>query len=173
MFMHPVCRTVSLCKTQTPHPFTAFPRAPAQPLALNCTFCFYEFAYLGHLRLMESRNIGELVHFHLFFFWSFVFLGPHLRYMVVPRLGVELELQLLACTTTTATLDPSQVCDLHHSSRQCQIFNPLREARDWTHNLMVPSWICFCCATMGTPTQTSCYLSSKALKLKKDTTQDL
>ena len=28
---------------------------------------------------------------------------------------------------------------------------PLREARDQTHNLMVPSWIHFLCATVGTP----------------------
>ena len=27
----------------------------------------------------------------------------------------ELELQLLAYTTATATLDPSHICDLHHS----------------------------------------------------------
>ena len=33
----------------------------------------------------------------------FVFLGPHLWYMEIPRLGVESELQLLACTTATAT----------------------------------------------------------------------
>ena len=44
-------------------------------------------------------------------------------------------------------------CDLHHSSRQCQILNPLSNARDRTHNLMVPSWIHFCCTTMGTPKQ--------------------
>ena len=34
-----------------------------------------------------------------FFFFSFVFLGPHPRHMETPRLGVKLELQLLACTT--------------------------------------------------------------------------
>ena len=50
--------------------------------------------------------------------------------MEVPRLGVELELRLLAYTTDTATPDPSRVCELHHSSWQHQIFNPLREARD-------------------------------------------
>ena len=38
------------------------------------------------------------------------------------------------------------------SSRQRQILNPLSEARDWTWNLMVPSWIHFCWATTGTPT---------------------
>ena len=52
--------------------------------------------------------------------------------MEVPRLGVELELQLPANTTATAMLDPSQVCNLHHSSGQHQILNPLREARDPT-----------------------------------------
>ena len=31
------------------------------------------------------------------------------------------------------------------------ILNPLSEARDRTHNLMVASWIRFRCATMGTP----------------------
>ena len=30
--------------------------------------------------------------------------------MAVPRLGVESELQLLTCTITTATQDPSRVC---------------------------------------------------------------
>ena len=37
------------------------------------------------------------------------------------------------------TQDPSRVCNLHHSSRQRQILNPLSKARDQTHNLMVPS----------------------------------
>ena len=57
--------------------------------------------------------------------------------MEVPRLGLESELQLLAYITTTATADPSRFCDLHRSSRQCQILNPLSEARDRTPNLMV------------------------------------
>ena len=47
--------------------------------------------------------------------------------------------------------DLSCICDLQHSSRQCWIFNPLSEARDSTHNLMVPSRIRFHCTTMGTP----------------------
>ena len=56
--------------------------------------------------------------FYNFFF--IVFLGPHPRHIEVPGLRVELELQLLAYTTATATLDPSRVCDLHHSSWQCE-----------------------------------------------------
>ena len=43
----------------------------------------------------------------------FIFLGPHLRYMEVPGLGVELELQLLAyATAITAMPDPSPVYNL-------------------------------------------------------------
>ena len=71
--------------------------------------------------------------------------------MEVPRLGIESELQLPAYTTATATQALSCVRDLHHSSWQHQILNPPSEARDQTHNLMVPSQIHFCCATMGTP----------------------
>ena len=58
--------------------------------------------------------------------------------MGVPRPGVELVLQLLAYTTTTATAmqDPSHVCDLHRSLQQHRILNPLREARDQTCILM-------------------------------------
>ena len=81
---------------------------------------------------------------------SFRFLGPHPWHMGVPRLGVEWELQLLAYTTAAAIPGPS-VCDLHHSSQQRHIPNPLSEDSDQTHILMVPSWICFCCTTTGTP----------------------
>ena len=49
---------------------------------------------------------------------------------------VESELQLPAYTTATATRNPSLVCDIHHSSRQLQILNPLSKARDRTCILM-------------------------------------
>ena len=64
------------------------------------------------------------------FFFFLVFLGPHLRHMVVPRLGVESELQPPAYTTATETLDLSHACDLHHSSQQHCILNPLSKARN-------------------------------------------
>ena len=51
-------------------------------------------------------------------------------HMEVPRLWVESELHLLAFATATATWDPSCICDLHQSSQQCWILNPLSEARD-------------------------------------------
>ena len=67
-------------------------------------------------------------------FFSLFLLALHPQHMEVPRLGVESELQLLAAAT--ATWDPSCYCDLHHRSRQCQILNPLSEARDRTLILM-------------------------------------
>ena len=87
----------------------------------------------------------------IFFFFFFFFLGLHLRHMEIPRLGVESKLQLPAYTIAIATPDPSRICNLHHSSWQHQMLNPLNEARDRTCNLMVPSWIHFRCATTGTP----------------------
>ena len=74
----------------------------------------------------------------------FVFLGQHLWHMVVPRLGVESELQLLAYTTATTMPDPSHVGDPQHSSRQRQILNPLSKTRDGSHVLMDTSQIRFC-----------------------------
>ena len=106
------------------------------------------------------------IHFlHSFFIWPrcpqgiinqsylfiYLFIGPHLQHMEVPRLGVKSELQLPAYTTATATWDPSRICSLHHSSWQCWILNPLSGARNWTLILMDTSWVHYCCATMGTP----------------------
>ena len=80
----------------------------------------------------------------------FFFLGSHPWHMEVPRLGVKSELQMLAYTIVTTTQDLSHICDLHHSSQQCWIPNPLTEARDRTRILMVASQIRFHCATTGT-----------------------
>ena len=95
------------------------------------------------------------LHYVLFFFATFPFffctLGLHAWYMEIPGLGVQSELQPLAYTTATATQDPSCIWDLHWSSWQCWILNPLSKARDWSCNLMVTSQICFHCTTMGTP----------------------
>ena len=64
------------------------------------------------------------------------FLGPLWQHMEVPRLEVQLELQLPAYATATATSDLNHVFNLHHSSQQCQILNPLSRASDGTHILM-------------------------------------
>ena len=71
--------------------------------------------------------------------------------MEIPKLGVELELQLQTYTTAMAIQDLSHICGLHPSSWQCQILNPLSEAGDRTCVLMDASQIHFCWAMMGTP----------------------
>ena len=68
--------------------------------------------------------------FHRVCKYMCIFLELHLSWhMEVPRLGVESELLLPAYTTATAMPDPSHICDLHHSSGQWWILNPLSEAR--------------------------------------------
>ena len=99
-------------------------------------------------KTMAITNIGITASNYPFFF---CFLGPHPWHMEVPLLEVQSELQLP--TYTTATPDPSHVCDLHNSSWQRRILKPLSKARDQTCNLTVPRRICFLCATTGTPTK--------------------
>ena len=92
---------------------------------------------LNQTRILFSSLV--LFHFVLFFF-----LGPHLQPMEVPRPGVESEPQLPACATAEAAQDLSPICNLHHSSRQHWIHNPLSEARDQTRILMDTSWVRYC-----------------------------
>ena len=65
--------------------------------------------------------------FSFFFFFFFFFLGPHPQHM-----------ESYSCQPTPQLM-------------QRRILNPLSEAKDPTRNLMVPSWIHFRGATMGTP----------------------
>ena len=66
----------------------------------------------------------------------------HLQQMEVPRLGIELELQLLVYVIATGTRDPCHTCNLYHSSWKHQILNTLSGARDQTHILMDTSGVC-------------------------------
>ena len=81
----------------------------------------------------------------------FVFLGLYMRHMEVPRLGLQLELQLPAYAMATAIPDPSCICDLHHGSQQHWILNPQSEARDGTCILVDARQIHFHRTTAGTP----------------------
>ena len=83
-----------------------------------------------------------LVHANYYFF---LLSGLHVWHMEVPRL------QMLAYATAIGMPDLRHVCNLHPSSRQHQILNPLSRARDRIHNLVVSSRIHFRCATTGTP----------------------
>ena len=52
-----------------------------------------------------------------------------------------MELQLLAYTTSTTTLDLSHICDLCFGLQQCWILSPLNEARNRACILMDTSWV--------------------------------
>ena len=97
-----------------------------------------------------GKGVGQGFLGFYFILLFFVILGLHLLQMEVPRLGVSSELQLLTCATAIATWNLSCVFDLHNSSQQCWILNPLIEARVRTRVLMDTSWVRDLCATMGT-----------------------
>ena len=71
----------------------------------------------------------------LSFFFFLVFLGLLPQHVEVRG---KSELQLPAYSTATAMPDPSHVCDLHHSSRQRRILNPLSGRPGMEPS---PSWI--------------------------------
>ena len=80
------------------------------------------------IKMGQKKCSGERL-LKLLCIFFFFFLGLYPWHMEVPRLGFKSELQLPAYTTAR-TQDPNHVCDLHHSSQQCQVLNPLSEARD-------------------------------------------
>ena len=63
--------------------------------------------------------------------------------MEVPRLEVESELQLPTYHTATATPYQGRIYHPHHSLWQCQILNPLSEAKDGTPVLMDTRRVCY------------------------------
>ena len=106
---------------------------------------------------IHSKVIQLFVFMHVFVCAQidisiFCFLELHPRQMEVPRLEVKSELQLLAYTTATETWGPSHLFNLHDSSWQCRILNPLGEARKIDP---VSSWILVRCVATG-PQWNSC-----------------
>ena len=132
-------------------------------VASQCEFMFPGKKVAGiqnNQRDTEFDQWERRIFLSLFFFFFFFFLLVR----ATPWLGVESELQLPTYTTATAIRDPSHICNLHHSSRQSRMANPLCEARDQTHILMDPSWIHFHCSATGTPGLF--YLGLEVSKLK-------
>ena len=85
----------------------------------------------------SNPTLGHISWQNLFFLFFFSFLDQHLCYIDVHRLGVELELQLLAYAIATAIAMPypSNFCYPSHSLQQCWILNLLNKARDQIHVL--------------------------------------
>ena len=121
-----ICMTNSLCSTHETNTTFYVNYTPIQLIFLK-------------IKAIERKwEIAKFLNFFLIFsyfsYYYIVFLWPHLHHMEVPRLGIILDLKLLAYATATAMLDPKCACDLYHSSWQCQILDPLSETRDFTHN---------------------------------------
>ena len=113
--------------------------------------CSFALTLASHLLFYFWIYMVPISSSSSFIYLFFCFLGLHQQHMEVPRLGVESELLLPAYITAAATQNPSCICNLHHSSRQHRILNPLREARDRTLVFMDTSQICFHWTMMGTP----------------------
>ena len=96
-----------------------------------------------------ARNIFLFVCLFKYLFLYFCFLRAYRHLIEIPRLGIELELQLSASTTATAMRNPGCLWDLHHNSWPHGILNPQNKTGDWTHILMDISQICDCWATKG------------------------
>ena len=82
-----------------------------QPVTDDKTCLLY---YGGHINDVLHGIVRRLIQFNRFVsLFVFLFLGPHLWPMEVPRIGVESQLQLPAYTTATAMRAPSNVHDLY------------------------------------------------------------
>ena len=152
--------------------FLGFQRNP-----MECVDCLMYYCYLNSTLSITIRCLHIDLIFLLFFYPCFItfsvlvlciylfiyllnfflvflvfFLGPPPWHMEFPRLGMESELWLPAYPTAAAMQVPSRICNLYHSSRQCQILNPLSEARDWTGLLRDRHYVRFLThwATTGT-----------------------
>ena len=69
---------------------------------------FYIFALLNLLQWSINKN------YMIIYLFVYLFLGPHLQHMEVPRLGVKSKLQLLACTTAMQDPTCSATCTTTH-----------------------------------------------------------
>ena len=80
--------------------------------------------------------------FSSYFFCLFIFSRAVHGHMEIPRL--QLPIGAVAASLHHGHSNMGSKLHLRptYSSRQGQILNPLSKARDQTHNLMVPSWIC-------------------------------
>ena len=96
-------------------------------------------------------KMTEMVNFAFFFFFFCFFGGFLLVAYGSSQARGPIRAKLPGYTTATGTWDLSHDYDLHHSSQQHWIPNPLSQARDQTHILTDTSQICFHCTTMGTP----------------------
>jgi len=112
---------------------------------------------------LTQQLLGILVVLLFALSFLFVFLGPQPGAYENSLARDPIGAVTPAYSTATATPDLSCVCNLHHSSQQCQILNLLSKTRDWTCILMDASHVHFHWTRMGTPPVFSFYLQSNLI----------
>ena len=94
--------------------------------------------------LASVYSCYQIVEFEVFLVFGFFFLGLRPWHVEVPRLG-----GLIGAIAASLYHSHSHTRSEPSLQPTPQTLNPLSEAKDRTHNLMVPGRICFCCTTMG------------------------
>ena len=140
-------------------------------MSSSSTICGNDCLFSIVLPLLLCQRSVDYIYLSLFlgslfcsmFLLSLLSLTPHCLFFFFKgftwgiwssQARVKLELQLPAYATTTSMPDLSCICNLHCSSRQCWILNPLSGARNWTLILMGTSQVRYHWATTGTPHHT-------------------
>ena len=109
----------------------------------TCTHGFIAASWTRFVRFMLNCFIfTSACKCILFYFFFFVFFRAAPMAYGGSQAKDLIRALAAAYTTGTATQDPSHICDLHHSSRQCRILNPLSKARARTGVLIDTSRVC-------------------------------
>ena len=107
--------------------------------------------YLDYSETTEYfLNLQSLSPWFFFFFFFFNFKAAPVAHGSSQARG-QIGAAPGSLSTATAMRDPSHVCNLYHSSQQCQVLNTLSEDRDRTGILMHTSWVPYHWTTSGTP----------------------
>ena len=98
-------------------------------------FSYYFLTFSGQVNVLHFicwfQKVYFLIYFQILLYLFFVFLFFLFFLFITPPVTYgSSQARGRAYTTVTGTWDLSRICDLNHSSQQCQILNSLREARD-------------------------------------------
>ena len=102
--------------------------APSPHLSFLSSLRSIPCASLVMSGFLSTYSVSDTIHVY-FFFFIFLFRAVPLAYggsQARGRIGAT----AAGLRHSHSNSDPSHVCDVHHSSRQCQIFNPRSEVRD-------------------------------------------
>ena len=132
------CGTACKCSTGLIHMLQLWSKIKVKSGLCFSLWTFWSLIYiLGMNSLLDLQTVSSTISWSAFAcsFCLFCLMAVPAAY-TSSQARAELELQLPAYTTATATLDLRCSCDLHCSLWQCWILNPLSKTRDWIHILM-------------------------------------